>query len=134
MARTIVCRQPTFRLGTPSNRPVKEIDPTPALPDLVFHVLLALGHGPSHGYAIGQDVEEQSAGRLDPTTGALYQVLRRLTDEGLVVPVDGPGDVDPRRKYFALTRAGRRAAAQEAERLAALVRAARQRKLYPQRA
>ena len=113
---------------------MKEIDPTPALPDLVFHVLLALGQGPSHGYAIGQDVEEQSGGRLDPTTGALYQVLRRLTDEGLAVPVDGPGDVDPRRKYFALTRAGRRAAAQEAERLAALVRAARQRKLYPQRA
>ena len=113
---------------------MKEIDPAPALPDLVFHVLLALGHGPSHGYAIGQDVEEQSGGRLDPTTGALYQVLRRLTDEGLVVPVEGPGDVDPRRKYFALTRTGRRAAAQEAERLAALVRAARQRKLYPQRA
>ena len=113
---------------------MKEIDPAPALPDLVFHVLLALGHGPSHGYAIGQDVEEQSAGRLDPTTGALYQVLRRLTEEGLVIPVEGPGDVDPRRKYFALTRTGRRAAAQEAERLAALVRAARQRKLYPQRA
>jgi DNA-binding PadR family transcriptional regulator len=110
-------------------------DDTPqALPDLTFHILLALGEGPSHGYAIGKDVEEQSGGRLDPTTGALYQVLRRLTDDGLVAPVEGPGDVDPRRKYFAMTRAGRRAAAQEAERLAALVRAARQRKLYPQRA
>ena len=114
---------------------MKEDDaPSPALPDLVFHVLLALGQGPSHGYAIGKDVEEQSDGRLDPTTGALYQVLRRLTDDGLVTPVSGPDDVDPRRKYFALTKAGRRAAAQEAERLAALVRAARQRKLYPQRA
>jgi DNA-binding PadR family transcriptional regulator len=111
-----------------------DTEPTPALPDLVFHVLLALGPGASHGYAIGKDVEEQSAGRLDPTTGALYQVLRRLTEDGLVTPVDGPGDVDPRRKYFALTRAGRRAAALEAERLAALVRAARQRKLYPQKA
>jgi DNA-binding PadR family transcriptional regulator len=109
-------------------------EPPQALPDLTFHILLALGEGPSHGYAIGKDVEEQSGGRLDPTTGALYQVLRRLTDEGLVTPVTGPEDVDSRRKYFALTRAGRRAAAQEAERLAALVRAARQRKLYPQRA
>jgi DNA-binding PadR family transcriptional regulator len=113
---------------------MKDLDPTPALPDLVFHILLALGDGPSHGYAIGKDVEDQSDGRLDPTTGALYQVLRRLTDEGLVTPVAGPSDVDSRRKYFALTRAGRRAAAHEAERLAALVRAARQRKLYPQRA
>ena len=113
---------------------MNDIDPVPALPDLVFHVLLALGPGPSHGYAIGKDVEEQSGGRLDPTTGALYQVLRRLTEDNLVTPVDGPGDVDARRKYFALTKAGRRAAAQEAERLAALVRAARQRKLYPQKA
>ena len=111
-----------------------DVNPVPALGELGFHVLLALGDGPSHGYAIGKDIEEQSGGRLDPTTGALYQVIRRLTDDGLITPVATPGDVDPRRKYFALTRAGRRAAAQEAERLAALVRAARQRKLYPQRA
>jgi DNA-binding PadR family transcriptional regulator len=107
---------------------------TPALSDLAFHILLALGDGPSHGYAIGKDVEEQSVGRLDPTTGALYQALRRLTDEGLIVPAEGPGDADARRKYFALTRQGRRAAAKEAQRLDALVRAARQRKLYAQRA
>ena len=107
---------------------------TPALSDLAFHILLALGDGPSHGYAIGKDVDERSNGRLDPTTGALYQALRRLTDEGLVEPVDGPGEADARRKYFALTSRGRRAAAAEAARLDALVRTARQRKLYPQRA
>ena len=104
-----------------------------ALSDLAFHILLALGDGPSHGYAIGKYVEDQSGGRLDPTTGALYQALRRLADEGLVAPAEGPGDADVRRKYFALTRLGRRAAAAEAARLHALVRAARQRKLYPQR-
>jgi hypothetical protein len=38
-----------------------------------------------------------------------------------------------RRKYFMLRPSGRRAAAAEAERLHGLVRAARQRKLYPQR-
>jgi DNA-binding PadR family transcriptional regulator len=102
--------------------------------DLAFHILLALGRGPSHGYAIGKDVEKQSDGRLDPTTGALYQALRRLTDEGLIEPVDGPGGTDERRKYFALTRLGRDAAAAEARRFDALVRAARKRKLYPSRA
>ena len=111
-----------------------ESDPVPALGELAFHILLALGDGPSHGYAIGQRVEEESGGRLDPTTGALYQALRRLTEEHLVAPVAGPGDVDPRRKYFAISRLGRRAVAQEVERLAALVRAARQRGLYPHRA
>ena len=107
---------------------------TPALSDLAFHILLALGDGPSHGYAIGKDLEARSGGRLDPTTGALYQALRRLTDEALIEPVDGPGEADARRKYFALTSLGRSAAAAEARRLEALVRTARQRKLYPQRA
>src|ERR671922_1886615 len=101
--------------------------------DLEFHILLALGDEPSHGYAIGKDIEERSEGRLDPTTGALYQVLRRLADGGLIVAADGPSDADARRKYFALTAAGRRAAAAEAARLAGLVRVARKRKLYPQR-
>lgn len=102
--------------------------------DLEFHVLLALGDGPLHGYAIGKDVEERSGGRLDPSTGALYQVLRRMADAGFVTAADGPDDTDTRRKYFALTAAGKRAAAAEAARLAALVRIARKRKLYPQRA
>ena len=102
--------------------------------ELEFHVLLALGDGPSHGYAIGKAVEEQSGGNLDPTTGALYQVLRRLSDEGLIASTDGPRDTDPRRKYFALTAPGRRAAAAEATRLQALVRMARKRRLLAQRA
>ena len=106
----------------------------PVVSDLAFHVLLALGHGPSHGYAIGRDVDEQSEGRLDPSTGALYQVLKRLTDEGLVASTKAPRDVDPRRRYFALTDRGRLAVAAEARRLDALVRAARKRRLYPQRA
>lgn len=105
-----------------------------ALSDLAFHILLALADGPSHGYAIGKNVEAQSGGRLDPTTGALYQALRRLTEEGLIEPADAPAGADERRKYFALTRLGRRAADREAQRLDALVRAARHRNLYPQRA
>jgi DNA-binding PadR family transcriptional regulator len=108
--------------------------PAAALSDLAFHILLALGDGPSHGYAIGKDVETQSEGRLDPTTGALYQALRRLSDEGLIAPYDAPGDTDERRKYFTLTASGRAAAGAEARRLDGLVRAARRRKLYPQRA
>jgi DNA-binding PadR family transcriptional regulator len=102
--------------------------------DLEFHVLLALGEGPSHGYAIGKAVEDQSDGQLDPTTGALYQVLRRLSDEDLIAAVPTPKDTDPRRRYFTLTPHGRRAAAAEAARLDALVRMARKRRLFPQRA
>lgn len=106
----------------------------PAVGELGFHILLALADGPQHGYAIGKDVEERSGGRLDPTTGALYQALRRLAEEGLVAPAKGPAGTDARRKYFQLTAAGRRAAAAEAARLADLVAAARERKLFPARA
>ena len=101
--------------------------------DLEYHLLLALGRGPSHGYAIGKDIAEQSAGRLDPTTGALYQALRRLAQEGLVTPAATPGDADPRRKYFAITRLGRQVAGRETARLNGLVRLARQRRLFSQR-
>jgi len=104
------------------------------LSDLDFQVLLALGEGPAHGYVIGKAIEEQSSGRLDPTTGALYQALRRLTEDGLITEVEGPKDVDARRRYFSLTAKGRRAAAAEAARLDALVRTARKRRLFTQRA
>jgi PadR family transcriptional regulator, regulatory protein PadR len=111
-----------------------KLETATALSDLAFHILLALGEGPSHGYAIGKDVEERSDGRLDPTTGALYQALRRLAEDALIAASPPPQDADPRRKYFVLTSRGRRAAADEARRLELLVRTARQRKLYPQRA
>ena len=103
--------------------------------DLPFHVLLALGAGPAHGYAIGKDVEERSHGRLRPTTGALYQVLKRLRDRGLVAPdaAAGAASPDSRRKYFRLTELGRAAAAQEAARLNELVDAARAHKLFATR-
>src|SRR5439155_11000156 len=105
-----------------------------AVTDLAFHILIALGNGPAHGYAIGKDVEEQSGGRLDPSTGALYQPLHRLKEEGLIASAEPPDRSDERRRYFQLTERGRRAAEAEARRLNALVRTARKRRLYPQRA
>lgn len=104
------------------------------LTDLAFHILIALGEGPAHGYAIGKDVQAQSGGRLDPSTGTLYQALHRLKEDGLITSVESPEHSDERRKYFELTDWGRRAAEAEARRLHALVRTARRRKLYPQRA
>lgn len=106
-----------------------------AIGDLAFHILIALGDGAAHGYAIGKDVERRSGGRLNPATGALYQALKRLVDAGLVAQAQ-PREPSPdaRRKYFELTPAGRAAAAREAERLADLVAAARRKKLYPSNA
>ena len=104
--------------------------------DLSFHVLLALGDGASFGYAIGKEVEQRSGGRLNPTTGSLYQALRRLHDEDLIAEAQQPKDeivADSRRQYFRLTPFGRRVFAFEAQRLEDLIAAAREKKLVPTR-
>ena len=100
--------------------------------ELRMYVLLALGNGPSHGYAIGKEIEERSGGRLDPTTGALYQALKRLTEDGLVKAARAPvrEATDARRNYFEITAAGRRELAAEMKRLDDLVALARSRRLY----
>jgi DNA-binding PadR family transcriptional regulator len=99
--------------------------------ELALHVLLSLGDGPAHGYAIGKDIETRTGGRLDPATGSLYQVIKRLTDDGLIRPAQAPqAEGDTRRKYFALTAAGRQTASAEIRRLEAIVQVGRQRQLY----
>jgi DNA-binding PadR family transcriptional regulator len=100
--------------------------------ELALHVLLALADGPAHGYAIGKDIEARSAGRLDPTTGALYQALKRLSESKLIggAPPPAHDSGDARRKYFAITRAGRAAAADELQRLDQIVRTGRHRRLH----
>ena len=108
-------------------------DPNGFLPlsNLSFHVLLALSEAPSHGYAIGKDVEARSGGRLNPTTGGLYQALKRLDEDGLVGHATAAArSTDTRRQYFKLTTLGRRVAALEAQRLHELVTDARAKKLF----
>ena len=100
--------------------------------ELALQVLLALADGPAHGYAIGKDIEARSGGRLDPTTGGLYQALKRLADAKLIEAADPPADDagDARRTYFAIARAGRTAAADELERLDRIVKTGRHRRLH----
>ncbi len=116
-----------------SSRDIKDHVP---LTDLSFHILLALGDGASHGYAIGKDVEIRSDGRLNPTTGSLYQALRRLHDEELIAEAQQPKNAtgtDSRRQYFRITPLGKRVFAFEAQRLEDLIAAARDKKLVPDR-
>ena len=102
------------------------------LPELSLQILLALGQGPAHGYAIGKDIEQRSDGRLGITTGALYQALKRLADDGFIRASSAAQHEggDARRKVFVLTPAGRAAAAAELRRLANLVSVGRERQLY----
>ncbi|MGD2067643.1 MAG: PadR family transcriptional regulator [Gemmatimonadota bacterium] len=106
------------------------------LGNLAFHVLLALGEEDAHGYGIIKDVEARSGGHVSVRSGTLYTTLHRLMEDGLVADAPTPegASVDRRRKYYRITELGRRVGAAETERLATLVRVARERRLAPERA
>lgn len=85
-----------------------------------FQILLSLAEGPLHGYAIIQDVAERTQGEIRLTASTLYDALARLVDEGSIQETRRPADVtdhDERRRYYALTTAGRKAAKEETRRL-----------------
>jgi len=101
-----------------------------------FHILVALADRERHGYSIMQEVSERTAGavRLSPST--LYSAIRRLLEEGLIEELaerPDPDHDDERRRYYRLTRAGRRAAAEEAKHLEKLLADARSSGLLPKR-
>lgn len=90
---------------------------------LEYHVLLAMAKGPLYGYALKEAVEEESGGALTPRAGTLYRVIARLIQQGVVEEAEAPADTPPHpgrtRRYYALTRDGRRLLAEETARLRA---------------
>lgn len=98
-----------------------------ALKPAWFHILLALADGAQHGFAIREQVEERTRGdvRLWPAT--LYGAIRDLAEAGAIEALDGDEgpDDDQRRRYYRITAEGRLMLRAEADRLQALVDAAR---------
>ncbi len=95
----------------------------PVKPD-VFMVLLVLLDGDRHGYGIMQDAAERSGGEVQLQPGALYRMLKRLLEEGLVEETTERKD-EERRRYYRITDLGKQVAAAEARRMARLVEASR---------
>ena len=93
-----------------------------------FHILLVLVAGPRHGYGIMKEVENESGGSVTLEIGSLYRLLARLLEQGWIEDADG----DERRRYYRITRLGRRMLKTEAERLAGLVDLVRTRRLLPE--
>lgn len=105
--------------------------PVPLTP-AVFHILLALADAPLHGYGIMQAVEATAGGDPPMGPGTIYGSLQRMEEAGLVKEL--ASRTDDRRRMFALLPAGRRALAQEAERLARLAALVREKRLLPDEA
>ena len=104
------------------------------LPAAVFHILIALADRDRHGYSIMQDVAARTEGKVQLSAGTLYSSIRRMLEQGLIEELresPDPDSTDERRRYYRLTRFGKRAAAAEVDRLTSLVQQARATGLVP---
>ncbi len=97
-----------------------------------FEILLSLSAGEAHGYAIMQQVERRTEGRVRLLPGTMYRAFNRLQEQ-LLIEEAGDRPVaaldDQRRRYYRLTDLGRDVAAAEARRLSASVRFAAEQNL-----
>lgn len=88
------------------------------LTEQMYYALLSLAREPRHGYEIMQVVSRLTGGRVVLGAGTLYALLGRFEEEGYIFL----HDTRERRKYYALTPAGREALREEYRRLGQMVR------------
>ena len=101
-------------------------DPGSRLPlsPTVFHILLSLGAGERHGYAIKREIGARTGGKLKLGPGVLYGSINKMLESGLIEETNERPDPhldDERRRYYRITNLGRRAAQAEAARMRELV-------------
>lgn len=104
------------------------------LPVAVFHILIALADHDRHGYSIMQDIAARTSGKVHLSAATLYSSIRRMLEQGLIEELSvspDPSSTDERRRYYRLTRFGKKVAAAEVDRLNTLVRQARDTGLVP---
>ena len=97
----------------------------------MFHVLVALADGDSHGYALMKEVESLTDGAVRLSTGTLYGIIKRLLSEGLIREIGVHSSAgDERRRSYALTPFGKDVARAEAARLERTIAIARRKPLF----
>src|SRR5205823_4504531 len=102
-----------------------------------FHILVSLADRDRHGYSILLDVAERTSGGLQFSPSSLYSSIKRLLNQGLIEELTkrpDPEHDDERRRYYRLTRLGRKVAQLEARRLEQLLADARSTGLLGRRA
>lgn len=99
---------------------------TPLSP-AVFHILLSLGEGERHGYALKREISVRTGGRLKLGPGVLYGSINKMLELGLIEESEDRPDPhldDERRRYYRITAYGRSVAQAEAARMRDLVQLA----------
>ena len=118
-------------MSQPIDDQLKRLPLSPA----AFHILLALKGGEKHGYAILKQVDEQSQEQVKLLPGTLYNLLKRMLEDGWIEERDerpDPALDDERRRYYHLSALGERVISLEASRLEGLVRAAQRKGVLSQ--
>ena len=86
--------------------------------DLLILRILALE--PMHGWAIAQRIRQMSSDVLQVGQSALYPALHKLEQQGWINAEWKVSETNRRARYYSLTRAGRKALADETARWARL--------------
>ncbi len=68
-----------------------------------------LARGDSYGYQLNRTLSEQTGGALEFKEATLYTAFRRLEDAGAITSYWGEEGAGARRRYYAITDAGREA-------------------------
>jgi len=104
------------------------MDDGKGLTSAALYILIAIGPGERHGYAIMQEVDHLTDGSMRLPPGTLYVTIKRLLSAGLIEESEerpDPSVDDQRRRYYRLTPGGRAVVASEVVRLEALAANAR---------
>jgi DNA-binding PadR family transcriptional regulator len=119
-----------------ANADIEHEDGFLPLPTAVFHILVALADRDRHGYSIMQDVATRTDRKVRLSAGTLYSAIRRMLEQGLIEELrdsPDPDSDDQRRRYYGITRLGRRVALAEARRLRDMLSQAQQTGLIPRK-
>ena len=76
-------------------------------------ILKALSLESMHGWGIGVRIQQFSEGRLEVNQGSIYPALQRLEHRGFVESEWDTSEKNRRARYYAITRAGRKALGEE---------------------
>ena len=102
---------------------MSRVDDFIPLSTTMFHILLSLGEGERHGYALKREILTRTNGKLKLGPGVLYGSINKMLELGLIEESQERPDPhldDERRRYYRITNFGRQVARAEASRMRGL--------------
>ena len=112
-------------MSTSDRKPPSDLMP---LSPSFFHILLSLGQGERHGYALKREIARRTDGKLKLGPGMLYGSINKMLELGLIEESADRPDAhldDERRRYYRITNYGRKVAQAEAARMRELAQLAK---------